>query len=113
MTGIAAEDWVLVMILVAAAIILTSLLWIAYNSALVWDLKLEHQKELERVNAEVMTVRGTLADRKIRDMVMGSVPVGRLLDNGHTDACDDPLICDGTPHREKVGLKPDIWKGEM
>ena len=95
------QDWVLVATLVGVAVLLTSFMWVAYNSQLVWELKLEHQKALERMNAEMNAVRDKLAGREIRDRVMGSVPVGRLL-----DPPAEHVILDDLP-------KPDIWKGEM
>ena len=86
--NIVAQDWVLVATLVGAAVMLTSMLWIGYNSQLVWELKLEHQKELERMNGEMNAVRDKLAGREIRDRVMGSVPVGRLLDESSDERPD-------------------------
>lgn len=74
------QDWMLVAMLVGVAVVVTSLLWIIYHSQLVWDLKREHQLELEMKNREIIEVRDKLAGREIRDRVMGSVPVGRLLD---------------------------------
>jgi len=73
------QDWVLVMLIVIAAVLITSLLWVIYGTQRTWDLKLEHQLELEMKNREIIEVRDTLAGREIRDRVMGSTPVGRLI----------------------------------
>jgi len=76
------SDWVLVAVIVTVAVLVTSLLWIAFGSQRTWDLKLEHEEAIRVANAEITAVRGKLVTREIRDRVLGSVPVGRLLDRG-------------------------------
>lgn len=80
--AIMAEDWMLVAMLVGGTAVIVSLLWIAYGANRTWDLKLEHAEHIRMMNAEITMVRSTLSDRAMRDRVMGSVPVGRLLDGG-------------------------------
>lgn len=72
-------DWVLVGGLVLAAVTITSFLWIVYHAQMVWDLKLENQRRLEEMNAEIAMVRSKLKDNEMQARVMGSVPVSRLI----------------------------------
>jgi len=43
-------------------------------------MHLDHIHDMEEANAEIIHLRDTLAGREIRDRVLGSTPVGRLMD---------------------------------
>lgn len=76
------QDWMLVAALIALTAAVVSVLWIIYGTQRTWDLKLEHQEHIRMMNHEIMMVRSKLASREVRDRVLSSTPVGRLMDNG-------------------------------
>ena len=80
MTETCMANWWIMAIVAAGVAIVTFILSTLYYQQRCWDMKLKHQAELEKANSDIMGVRSKLASREMRDKVMGSVPVGRLLD---------------------------------
>ena len=76
------NDLVLMASITTVCILITSGFWIAYNAQRIFDVHLDHVEEMAKANAEIIHLRDKLAGREVRDRLMGSTPVGRLLDGG-------------------------------
>lgn len=74
-------DWLLVGGLVGVSVTVTFFLSSVYYAQRVYEIHRDHVHDMQDSNDEIIALRAKLAARETRDRIMGSVPVGRLLDD--------------------------------
>ena len=79
------SDYMLMALIATACVAITSAFWVIFSTQRIYDLRLENVENMEEANAEIIHLRDTLAGREIRDRVLSSTPVGRLMENGGND----------------------------